>query len=52
MLIVAGIAAFSVTVPWLTLTSILALYLGTFAFSFRAFQRLKSTDRKNDIAAN
>ena len=52
MLIVAGIAAFSVTVPWLTLTSVLALYLGTFPFSFRAFQRLESTDKQDHIAVD
>jgi hypothetical protein len=50
MLIVAGIAAFSVTVPWLTLTSVLALYLGTFPFSFQSYQRFKSTEIPHNIA--
>jgi len=39
MLIVAGIAAFSVSVPWLTLSTLLFVYLGTFPFSYRAHRR-------------
>ena len=41
MLIVAGIAAFAVSVPWLTLSSVLALYLCTFPFSYRTHKRYK-----------
>ena len=39
MLIVAGIAAFAVSVPWLTLTVILFLYLCSFPLSYQAHMR-------------
>jgi len=39
MLIVAGIAAFSVSVPWLTLSTVLFVYLGTFPLSYRSHRR-------------
>ncbi len=44
MLIVAGVAAFSVSVPWLTLSTVLALYLGTFVFSIRSFRRYQAQE--------
>ena len=48
MLIVAGIAAFSVTVPWLTLSVVMALYLSSFFFSIRAQYRFKLADKAKD----
>lgn len=42
MLIVAGVAAFSVSVPWLTLTCVLGFYLCTFPFSIRAARRYQA----------
>ncbi|NQW01177.1 MAG: CDP-diacylglycerol--serine O-phosphatidyltransferase [Rhodospirillales bacterium] len=49
MLIVALIAAFSVSVPWLTLSSILGLYLCTFAFSYRLHHKYES-EAKGPVA--
>ena len=48
MLIVAGIAAFSVTVPWLTLSVVMVLYLSSFFFSIRAQYRFKLADKAKD----
>ncbi len=39
---VAGLAAFAVSVPWITLTGVLLLYLGTIPFSVWAHHRYKS----------
>ncbi len=44
MLIVAGVAAFSVSVPWLTLSTVLGLYICTFAFSVRSHRRFEAAD--------
>lgn len=52
MVIVAGIAACSVTVPWLTLSVVLALYLSTFIFSIRAQQRFKLADEAKEIISD
>lgn len=45
MLVVAGVAAFSVSVPWLTLSTVMALYICTFIFSIRAFRRFDAEDK-------
>lgn len=44
MLIVAGLAACAVSVPWLTLTVVLSLYLCSFLFSYRAHKRYEAQD--------
>jgi len=41
MLIVAGLAAFAVSVPWMTLSAILILYILTFPFSIQAHRRFQ-----------
>lgn len=48
MLIVAGVAAFSVSVPWLTLSTVLGLYLCTFVFSVRAQRRYEEQDKRQE----
>ena len=48
MLIVAGIAACSVTAPWLTLSVVMALYLSSFFFSIRTQNRFKLADESKD----
>jgi len=45
MLIVAGVAAFSVSVPWLTLSTVMTLYMCTFIFSIRAYRRFEAQDK-------
>jgi len=45
MLIVASVAAFSFSVPWLTLSTILVLYLGSFPFSYQAQSRYQKPTR-------
>lgn len=42
MLIVAGIAAFAVSVPWLTLSIVLFVYIGTFPLSFKSYRRFQT----------
>ncbi len=44
MLIVAGIAACAVSLPWLTLTVVLSLYLCTFPLSYRSHKRYASQE--------
>jgi CDP-diacylglycerol---serine O-phosphatidyltransferase len=39
MLIVAGVAAFSVSVPWLTLSTVLFIYIATFPISYQAHRK-------------
>jgi len=41
MLIVAALAAFSVSVPWLTIIVILGLYLVSIPFSYRSYKRFE-----------
>ncbi len=47
MLIVAGLAAFSVSVPWLTLSTVLIVYLGTFLLSYQAHRRFEKRGRSD-----
>jgi len=44
MLIVAGIAAFSVSVPWWTLSAVLLTYISTIPFSYQAHRRFEAKD--------
>lgn len=46
MLIVALIAALSVSLPWLTLSSILGLYICTFFFSYRQHRTYEKADQE------
>lgn len=48
ILIAAVLAAFSFSVPWLTLSVILGLYLLTFPFSFRARRRFEREQSSRD----
>ncbi len=41
MLIVAALAAFAVAAPWLTLTTLIAIYIALLPVSWRSFNRLK-----------
>jgi len=52
MLIVASIAAFSVTVPWITLSTVLLIYICSFPLSYQAHRRherrLDATSQPSD----
>ena len=41
MLIVAGLAAFSFSLPWLTLSSLLIVYLFSIPFGYQAYRRFE-----------
>ena len=42
MLIVAGLAAFIVSVPWLTMSAIIILYICSIPISYQAHRRLEA----------
>ena len=48
MLIVALVIALLASVPWLCLTAILVLYLSSFPFSIRSYQRYETGEEVDD----
>ncbi len=48
MLIVAGIAAFSFSIPWITLATLLLVYLGTFPLSYQTQRRYERNSKVSE----